>query len=280
MADCYSLMNWYIEPPPADAWERAKHAALKAVEADDDCADSHASLGFVKLHYDRDFVGSESEFRRAIELRPENPVPHRWHAFNLSAMGRHTEAIAEIRRAQELNPRSPVVAAAFANVLFFAQRFEEATEQCQKSLELDPGSLSAQIILRWSYESRGMCDEAFAVYEQERAFTGDTPNTRAKQAHVLAACGREAEAREILEDLVARRDEQWVTAYEIAVIYSYLNEPDEAFNWLARAEQEHAVGLTYVRVDPRLNRLRNDPRFDELLQRLELKVDAPQGSAI
>jgi hypothetical protein len=125
-----------------------------------------------------------------------------------------------------------------------------------------------------------MCDEAFAVYEQERAFTGDTPNTRAKQAHVLAACGREQEAREILDELVARRDEQWVTAYEIAVIYSYLNEADEAFDWLARAEQEHAVGLTYVRVDPRLNKLRSDPRFDELLQRLDVKADAPRGSSI
>jgi hypothetical protein len=125
-----------------------------------------------------------------------------------------------------------------------------------------------------------MCDEAFAVYEQERAFTGETPNTRAKHAHLLAACGRESEAREILDALVARRDEQWVTAYEIAVIYSFLNERDEAFSWLARAEEEHAVGLTYVRVDPRLNNLRQDPRFDELLQRLDVKTDAPQGSAI
>ncbi|HEX8843208.1 MAG TPA: protein kinase [Pyrinomonadaceae bacterium] len=277
MADCYSLLNWYVEPPPTEAWERAKEAALRAVEADDQLADARSSLGFVRMHYDRDFYAAEKEFRRAIELRPDNAVAHRWHAFNLSAMGRHEEAIAEIRRAQEINPRSPVVATAFANVLFFAERFEEAIEQCQKALELDPGSLSAHIIMRWSYESRGMCDEAFAVYEQERAFAGETPNTRAKHAHVLAACGREAEALEILRDLVERRDEHWVTAYEIAVIYAFLGERDEAFKWLTQAEKEHAVGFTYVRVDPRLNNLRADPRFDDLLRRIDRNLGEAQG---
>jgi serine/threonine protein kinase/tetratricopeptide (TPR) repeat protein len=280
LADCYSLLNWYVEPPPAEAWERARHAALKAVEADEQLTDAHASLGFVKLHYDHDFTAAESEFRRAIELKPENQVARRWHSFNLSAMGRHEEAVSEIRRAQEISPRSPVIATAFANVLFFAQRYDEAIEQCRRALELDPGSLSSHIILRWSYEWKGMCDEALAVYEQERAFAGDTPNTRAKRAHVLATCGRSQEAREILTELVAGRGEQWVTAYELAVIYSILNERDEAFKWIEQAEEENAVGLTYARVDPRINNLRADPRFDELLQRMNRTVDTPQGDGV
>lgn len=141
-------------------------------------------------YYDRDGVGAERELRRGIELKPGNPVAHRWYAFNLSAMGRHEEALAEIRKAQELSPRSPVIATGVANVLFFAQRFDEAIEQCRRALELDPGSLSTHIVLRWSYERKGMCVEALAVNEQERAFAGDTPTTRAKHAHVLAACGR------------------------------------------------------------------------------------------
>jgi serine/threonine protein kinase/Flp pilus assembly protein TadD len=277
MADCYALLNWYVEPPPEGAWERARKAALRAVEADEYLAEAHASLGFVKLHYERDFKGAENEFRRAIELKPDNPVAHRWRAFNLSAMGKHDEAISEIRRAQEISPRSPVIATAFANVLFFAQRFTEASEQCQRSLELDPGSIPTHIVLRWTYEMRGMCNEALAVYEQERAFAGDLPNTRAKYAHVLASCGRTEEAREVLSNLVAERGEQWVTAFEIAVIYAFLNERDEAFNWLEQAEKENAVGLTYVRVDPRLNNLRADPRFDELLRRRSNPVDPPTG---
>jgi serine/threonine protein kinase/tetratricopeptide (TPR) repeat protein len=279
MADCYALLNWYVEPPPEGAWEKARRAARRAVVSDDQLAEAHASLGFVKLHYERDFAGAENEFRRAIELKPDNPVAHRWRAFNLSAMGRHDEAIAEIRRAQEISPRSPVIATAFANVLFFAGRFTEANQQCQRSLELDPGSIPTHIVLRWTYEMRGMCKEALAVYEQERAFAGDMPNTRAKLAHVLASCGRTEEAREVLRELVAERDEHWVTAYEIAVIYALLNERDEAFRWIAQAERESAVGLTYVRVDPRLNNLRDDPRFDELLRRRSKPVDPTGESA-
>jgi tetratricopeptide (TPR) repeat protein len=280
MADCYALLNWYVEPPPEGAWEQARRAARRAVEADDSLAEAHASLGFVKLHYERDFAGAENEFSRAIELKPDNPVAHRWRAFNLSAMGRHEEAIAEIRRAQEISPRSPVIATAFANVLFFAGRFQEANEQCQRSLELDPGSIPTHIVLRWTYEMRGMCKEALAVYEQERAFAGEMPNTRAKHAHVLASCGRMEEAREVLKSLVAEREEKWVTAFEIAVIYAFLNERDEAFEWLAQAERENAVGLTYVRVDPRLNSLRDDPRFDELLKRRSKPVDPTGESAM
>ncbi|HVF50290.1 MAG TPA: protein kinase [Pyrinomonadaceae bacterium] len=270
LADCYALLNWYVEPPPAGAFARAKQAALKAVEADDELAEAHASLGFVKFHYDRDWAGAEAEFCRAIELKRDNAPAHRWYAFSLSAMGRHDKAIAEIKHAQEISPRSPVIATAVANVLFLARRFDEAIEQCQRALELDPGSVAAHVILRWAYERKGMHDEAFAVYEQESVFAGDTPTTRAKRAHVLAACGRADEAREILQEILAERDEHWVTAYEIAIIYSLLGDTDAALDWLAKAEQEHAVGLTYVQVDPHLDNLRGDPRFAEFLRQSDI----------
>jgi tetratricopeptide (TPR) repeat protein len=136
-------------------------------------------------------------------------------------------------------------------------------------LEIDPGAVAAHVVLRWAYEKKGMREEALAVFEQERAFAGDTPTTRAKRAHVLACCGRADEAREILRELLARREDEWVTAYEIAVINSLLGERDEAFRWLARAEEEHAVGFTFVAVDPHLDGLRDDPRFKELLRRLK-----------
>jgi serine/threonine protein kinase/tetratricopeptide (TPR) repeat protein len=267
MADSYSLLNWYVEPPPAGAWASAKQSALRAVEADDDCSEAHASLGFVLFNYERDFAAAERELRRAIELNLDNAVARRWHAFNLSAMGRHDEAVSEIRKAREIAPRSPVIATAVANILLNARRFEEAEEACRDALELDPGSISAHIILRWTYEVRGMCDDAMAVFEQERAFAGDTPTTRAKQAHVLASCGQPEEARAALDELIADREREWVTAYEIAVISALLGDADAAFAWLARAEEEHSVGLTYLRVDPRLDNLRTDPRFNELLRR-------------
>jgi Tol biopolymer transport system component/serine/threonine protein kinase/tetratricopeptide (TPR) repeat protein len=266
LADCYALLNWYLEPPPADAFARAEAAARKAVELDDSLAEAHASLAFIKFHYDRDWRGAEGQFRRAINLNPNYPTAHHWYAFNLSAMGRHEEAIAEAKRAQEIDPRSAVIATAVANVLYHAHRFDEAIEQCQKALELDPGSVSAHVVLRWAYERKGMSDAAFAVYEKERAFAGDTPTTRAKLAHVLAAGGQKAEARKILDELLANRKSQWVTPYEIAVIYALLDNSDNAFVWLNKAAQEHAVGFSFAQVDPHLDNLRGDPRYAKLLR--------------
>ena len=132
LADCYALLNWYVEPPPAGAWERAKESALRAVEADPDLPEAHASLGFVRLHYDRDWVDAERELRKAIQLKPSNQVAHRWYAYSLSAMGRHDEAYAEIERARQISPQSAVIATAVANVLFLAGKFDEAVTQCRK----------------------------------------------------------------------------------------------------------------------------------------------------
>lgn len=183
-------------------------------------------------------------------------------------MGRHDEAVAEINRAKKISPKSPVIATAVANVYFLARRFDEAISECHRALELDPGSVAAHVVLRWAYEQKGMCEEAVSTYEQESVFAGDTPTTRAKQAHVLAACGRADEAREVLRELLARSEEQQrVTGYEIAVIYALLGDLDNAFHWLAEAESEHAVGFTFAGVDPHLDNLRADPRFVELLRR-------------
>ena len=272
LADCYSLLNWYVEPPPEGAWELAKQSAIKAVEADPELAEAHASLGFVRLHYDRDWDAAERELRQAIMLKPGIQVAHRWYAFSLSAMGRHEEAFAEIERARQISPQSPVLATAVANVLFLAGRYDEAIEQSQKALELDSGAVSAHTVLRWAYEKKGMHNEALQAFEQERVFAGDTPTTHVKRACVMASVGRQEEARAILEEVLTRRAQEWVSAYEIAIVFCLIGEPDNAFRWLALAEREHAVGFTFVRVDPRLEALRSDPRFPTLLVGLDRTI--------
>ena len=266
LADCYSLLNWYVEPPPADAWSLAKQSALNAVKADSKLAEAHASLGFVRLHFDRDWESAERELRTAIQLKPSAQVAHRWFAFSLSAMGRHQEAFSEMERAREISPQSPVLATAVANVLFLAGRYDEAITQCRRAMELDPGAVSVHTVLRWCYEKKGMHKEALAAFEQERVFAGDTATTNLKRASVLAAVGRHDEARAILNQIIEQRAAKWVSAYEIAIVYCWLGDHDSAFYWLALAEREHAVGFTFVRVDPRLETLRSDPRFDTLLR--------------
>ena len=279
LADCYSLLNWYVEPAPTDAWPKARQAATNAVAADPDLAEAHAALGFVRLHYDRDWIDAEREFKKAITLKPTALVSHRWYSYSLSAMGRHVEALAEMQRAREISPQSAIIASGVANVLFLAGRFDEAIDACRKALELDPGGVAAHTVLRWAYERKGMHAEALAAFEQERVFAGDTPTTRAKRAHVLAAIGNTEEARQILEELLARRPREWVTAYEIAVIYCLLSDNDNAFIWLEQAEREHAVGFTFARVDPNLEGLRSDPRFAELMSSSSKTVTEPAEQA-
>ncbi len=194
-------------------------------------------------------------------------------------MGRHVEALAEMQRAREISPQSAIIASGVANVLFLAGRFDEAIDACRKALELDPGGVAAHTVLRWSYERKGMHAEALAAFEQERVFAGDTPTTRAKRAHVLAAMGNTGEASQVLEELLARRPKEWVTAYEIAVIYCFLGDNDNAFIWLEQAEREHAVGFTFARVDPNLEALRSDPRFAELMDSSRKTVQPEEAGA-
>jgi tetratricopeptide (TPR) repeat protein len=272
LADCYALLNWYVEPPPADAWKLAKQSAINAVTADPKLAEARASLGFVRLHYDRDWEGAERELRVAIQLKPGAQVAHRWYAFSLSTMGRHEEALAEMKRAREISPQSAVLATAMANVLFLAGRYDEAIEQCRRAMELDSGAVSVHTVLRWCYEKKGMHREALAAFEEERVFAGDTPTTRLKRASVLAAVDRCEEARMVLNEVIERRPVQWVSAYEIAIVYCWLDDKDSAFCWLEQAEREHAIGFTFVRVDPRLEGLRSDPRFESLLRGIDRTI--------
>ena len=112
----------------------------------------------------------------------------------------------------------------------------------------------------------------WAAFDQERIFAGETPTTRAKRAQVRASVGRPEEAKVILQEILERRTEQWVSAYEIAIIYCLVGDPDNAFRWLTQAEREHAVGFTFVRVDPRLEALRDDPRFKEFVRGTEKTI--------
>ncbi|HYY93927.1 MAG TPA: tetratricopeptide repeat protein, partial [Pyrinomonadaceae bacterium] len=266
LADSYALLNWYVEPPPADAFERAKEAALKSVALDDTLAEAHVSLAFVSFYFDRDLATAEREFRRALQLNPTYATAHHRFALVLSAAGRHDEALEEVRRAEQLDPRSAIISAAVANVLFYARRYDEAVEQCRKALELDPGSVAAYTVMRWAYERRGMGREALEAFERESAFAGDTPTTRLKRAQVLASAGRADESRTILKELIARRERDWVSAHEIAVAYALLGDRDSALSWLSRAAREHAVGFAFATVDPLLDDLRADPRFGEALR--------------
>jgi serine/threonine protein kinase len=264
LADCYAFLNWYQEPQPADAWSKARAAAEKAVALDDNLAEAHASLAFIKFHFERDYRGSEDEFQRALHLKPNYATAHQWYAYLLSAQARHYEAIAVMRRAEELQPRSAVITNAVANVLFLARLYDESIVQARRSLEIDPGSVGAHVILRWNYEKKGAAEEVLAIYEKEVVRAGDTPTSRAKRAHVFAAIGKKDESLKILDELAETNQIEQITPYEIAIVYAVLNDKNKSFEWLRKAKDKHAVGFSFVKVDPLLDNLRGDKRFESL----------------
>ncbi len=270
LADCYALLSWYNSPPPPDAFPKAKEAAMRAIQLDEGLAEAHASLAFVLLYYERDWAGAEREFRRAIELNPSYATAHHWYAFNLAAMGRHNEALAEIKRAQELDPNSLIIGTAVANVLYYARQYDQTIEQCLRMLEVDPGFIPAYMVLRGAYTSKGLHDEAAAILQKENSYAGDHLGKVARLAHLHAAAGRRDEAHTALGELRRLRRQQPLFAYEIATVHAQLKENDEAFAWLATAERERTIGFAFIKVDPDLDNLRADPRFDAMLQRIGL----------
>jgi serine/threonine protein kinase/tetratricopeptide (TPR) repeat protein len=266
LADCWALLNWYQEPQPPDAWNKARAAAEKAVALDDNLAEAHASLGFIKFHFERNYHSSEEEFRRAVNLKPNYATAHQWYAFLLSARARHNEAIAVMQRAEELEPGSAVITNAVANALFLARLYDESIAQAQRSLEIDPDSVGAHVILRWNYEMKGEADKALMIYEKEVFRAGDTPTSRAKQAHVFAAIGKKNEALEILNKLIKTNQIEQITPYEIAIIYALMDDKKKSFEWLRKAKNKYAVGFSFVKVDPLLDNLRNDRVFEDLIK--------------
>jgi serine/threonine protein kinase/tetratricopeptide (TPR) repeat protein len=271
LADSYGLLALYEAQLPQESFLKSKEAALKALELDNTLAEAHTSLAYVKLYYDLDLSGADEEFKKAIDLNPNYATAHHWRALALTASGKFDEALAEIRRAQEIDPSSLIINTALGNIYLFAGKNEEAIEQCRKTIEMNPKFTPAHTILRQAYAKKGMFDEALAEYQKEQALAGDSPAMKAKLGQVYAATGRRAEALKIAADLIALRKQQFIQAYEIAQMYGMVGEQDKALEWLNKAAEEHSFGIAFAAVDPDLNNLHSNARFNELLKRLGLK---------
>ena len=274
LADTYALMPLYLMPAPHDAYPRAKENAIKALALDQSLAEAHASLGYVKFYFDRDHAGSVAEFRRAIELNPSYATAHHWLALTFSALGRHNEALTEIKLAQQLAPSSAIITTAVGMLYYYARQYDQSLEHGRKPLETDPGFLPSLRLMRWTYEAMGNYEEAMAAYHKERSFTGISeyydPGWEVVLAQVQALNNR-TEARATLAKAVsAPRIKRYVEflTYEIALACVSLGDNDEAISWLAKAEADKNYSLNFAQVDPRLDPIRSDPRFVELMRKV------------
>ncbi|HEY7544963.1 MAG TPA: tetratricopeptide repeat protein, partial [Blastocatellia bacterium] len=275
LADCYALLNLYEIPPPPEAYAKAKENAARAIAIDDSLAEAHASLAYVKFYYDRDWAGAEKEFRRALDLNPSYATAHHWLALELSAMARHEEATDEILKAESLDPRSAIIRSAAGMIYFYARRYDRALEECRRAIEIDPGLVPAHRVMRSIYQATGDYESALAAYEKEHSFSGgdDEPGWAIIRAQIEALKNRE-EARGTLKRALAvpnlTRGADFLT-YEIALAYSLIGARDEALKWMARAESIKAHSFNFAAVDPRLESVRSDLRFENLVSRLPQK---------
>jgi TolB-like protein/Flp pilus assembly protein TadD len=270
LADAWTLLGLRGSLPLKPTLSRAKAAALKAVELDETLAEAHASVAFIAETYEWDWITAEREFKRALELNPSYAPAHSWYAGYLTYLGRFDEGIAEAKRARDLDPLSLAIINALGGRLLAAHRFDEASEQIRNALELDPNFAQAHNLLAWFYLLKGKHQEALAEFHKELTASGDDPDLASDLGYAYAVAGKRDEAKKILAKLKLKREREFVAPSAIAMVAGALGEKDEAFKWLETAYEERDPNLTYLKVGYRLDPLRSDPRFTELLRRIGL----------
>jgi TolB-like protein/DNA-binding winged helix-turn-helix (wHTH) protein/Tfp pilus assembly protein PilF len=273
LADSYSLLGNHGFLSPQQASPKAEAAALKALAMDDTLAEAHTALAFVKTNYDWDFSTAEREFNRAIELNPGYPRAHSSYAAYLGGQGRIDEALAEIKRALELDPLSVYYNTNLGWYLHKARRYDQAISQFQLTLEMDPNRLQAHLWLGQVYESKEMYGDAIAEFQKAIGVDGGSPPSLAALAHAYAVSGKRGHALRLLSRLkeLELSKQEYVSAYDLAVIYTGLGEKDQALKSLERAyEQRDGWIALWLKTDARLDPLRADQRFASLLRRIGL----------
>jgi tetratricopeptide (TPR) repeat protein len=270
LAETYVLFTSYGVATASDSMPQAKAAALRALEIDDSLAEAHSALGRYLNYYEWDRVGAEREFRRAIELNPNYATVHDWlGAESLAPRKKFDEALISQRRAEELDPLSLTISANVGWTLFFARRYDEALVQLNRTLSLDPNFYVTRSNLCWVYSAKGMHREAIAECRKARELNDDSFIT-GYLALVLARSGQREEARKLLEELKLESTRRYVTSYGVALAHIGLNEKEEAFVWLDKEVAERGYWAGVYAVAPELDDLRSDPRFKEMLKRLNL----------
>ena len=272
LADCYATLGSWENGtlPPIEAMARARSAADRALELDGRLAEAHATLAYRTTHHDWDWDSAEAQYRLALEINPNYAVTYHWYSHYLTAMGRTEESLIASRRCLELDPLDLVINIHMAWHHHFARQYAEAVEQCGRTSELHPNSFWPSYFYGLAYQQLGKTGAAQEEFHKAVRMSGNVTFATAALGHLYGIAGESARARAIFEELRLRSETTYVPAYDLALVCAGLGWTDQAFDWLDRAHAERSGWLTYLRVEPRLDHLRGDPRFLGLLQRVRL----------
>ncbi len=270
LASCYNNMAFLGLLPPSEGFGQAKELLLRARELDESLVQIHRALAFYYLHREWNWAEAEREYKRALELNPNDGEVHHVYAHFLMAMGRSDEAVAETLRAAELDPVNLALSACRGWHCLYARRLDDAVEFLQKTLAENPNHIQALAWLGQVYEQKGKYEEASGAFEKAVSLSGGNSTILAGLGHAYAVAGRRREAEKVLSELKSRLKRTYVSAYDIATVYAGLRDKEQSFLWLEKAYQERSALLVHVKWDPRFNRLRSDPRFTDLLRHIGL----------
>ena len=256
--------------PSKDCLPQAKAAAKRALEIDDSLAEAHASLSFILIWFDWDWAGGEREAERALTLNPNSAFAHFAYGHVLSDLGRHKEAIAEVARARELEPVFLLVRALEGMFLLHAGHDDEALTKLQKALELDPNFWITHLTLGKVYVRQRKYPEAIAEFTKAKELSHGNSEAIASIGYAAAFAGDKAKARAVLDELKVLPGQHYIPPCNVALVYNGLGEQSEALTWLEKGCEERDVRLTLLKVDPRWDSFRSNPRFIAILKRIGL----------
>ena len=270
LADSYALQLDYRSVPVAEGFALAKQYARRALELDETVAETHASLAWTLFIYDWDWEGAGREFRRALELDPRYATAHQWYAFWLTARGRLDEALVEAHTALELDPASVSIRRSVGWVYYYARRYDQARYHMARAVAMNPTAAETYRVLGLLLAQQDQWAEAERVLREGMTLPGTATYTAAALGYVLARAGKRAEAEALLAELEAQRRSDYVSPVAFATLYLGLDDHERALDWTERALEERRGWLAYLRVNPLLDPLRGEPRFEAMIEKLGL----------
>jgi tetratricopeptide (TPR) repeat protein len=268
LADSYNSLGHGAQIPYREAFSRAKAAATRALEIDEALPEAHTALAEAVSNLDWDWPGAGREFKRALELNPNSAAAHQGYACYHVNLGSSPEGIEHAKRAVDLDPLSPRRHLALFFAYYFARHFDRALEPLREAAALD-SEFDPRFFLGWIHREKGMFAESIAELEKAASQAARRVHTLGHLGNAYARAGRVRDARECLQELKARAERDTVGAFEVALVYTGLGEKDQAFEWLRKAYDGRDKGLVSSKVDPPLDPLRSDPRFQDLLRRMK-----------
>lgn len=271
LALAYATLSIYSPLSPKQALPKAREALLRALQIDDALPEAHASLGLIKTWYDRDWIGAEDEFKLALELNPGYANAHQWYSYTLLFTARFSDALEQMEQALELDPVSVAINRDLGAACCYAGQLDRAIEVSKRTLEMDPSILFARYHMGFAYLKMSKYEEALKEFQKEKEIERGIGLAEPAIAFTYVQMGRKAEAKRMLDDVLEKSGQEYLSPFNLACLHFVLDKNDEGFELLDRAYDEQDQWLSMLKALPVLDSIRPDPRCTQMLKKMNLE---------